>query len=213
LASNLQDNWPRVVRYEIASLEGAVVAEECQRLVELAWADDCDVADTYLFRFEMTPRFATALTEARAGCASYMVDASVSHDLRNTRITWRRLRPARSRPPVDIPLTTPDSRVVDHESFVSRALRLDRRDHIDAALDLLYDGFDELFRRGEFARADTFLSQVTVDECSVDFLLGILTASLPARGRLPSREQFYRAVELHLQSRGEFEEGLLTGLA
>lgn len=47
---------------------------------------------------------------------------------------------------------------------------------------------------------------------SVDVLLGILTATLPASSRLASRSKLFGQIAETLEKRGEYEEGLLTGL-
>jgi len=79
-------------------------------------------------------------------------------------------------------------------------------------LDLIYDSVDELMRQGEFQQLDALLAGLPVAEMSVDVLLGYLTASLPARSRLPSRNALYAKTEQTLKERGELEAGLLHGL-
>jgi Arc/MetJ-type ribon-helix-helix transcriptional regulator len=98
------------------------------------------------------------------------------------------------------------------KSFIERANELDRRGRTDAALDLLYDSVDATIRQGRFADLDALLVGLCPADHSVDLLLGILTATLPARERLQSRRGFYRDVESTLASRGELDEGLLAGL-
>lgn len=98
------------------------------------------------------------------------------------------------------------------ESFFRRAVRLDKAGHIDASLDLIYDAVDELMQKGAFDCLDSILSKMRIDNVSVDILLGLLTSTLPGRSRLPSRPEFFRTVEQVLKKRGEYEEGLLTGL-
>lgn len=102
--------------------------------------------------------------------------------------------------------------VVKHESFVARACRLDELQRTEAALDLIYDAVDQLMRDNELERLDSILAESPVDSLSVDILLGLLTATLLARSRLPSRGAFFNAVEQSLKRRGAYEQGLLTGL-
>ncbi len=59
---------------------------------------------------------------------------------------------------------------------------------------------------------DTIFEQVQTDNLSADMLLGLLTATLPARSRLSCRKTFFSEVEMVLRDRGEFKDGLLTGL-
>lgn len=97
-------------------------------------------------------------------------------------------------------------------SFIIRATELDARGHTDAALDLIYDSVDKLMRDGQFPTLDSILSGVPVAELTVDILLGLLTATLPARNRLHSRNPLFRQIEQTLKNRGQLEPGLLTGL-
>jgi hypothetical protein len=98
------------------------------------------------------------------------------------------------------------------ESFVRRARRLDAQQQTDAALDLIYDSVDELLRSNRFSELDAIIARVAADDCSTDVLLGLLTATLPARSKLPSRKHFFRAVNRSLKTRPEYEDGLLAGL-
>lgn len=98
------------------------------------------------------------------------------------------------------------------ETFVQRARRLDKGGHTAVALDLIYDSVDELMQNTEFPRLDSILATVRASDHSVDVLLGILTATLPARSHLPSRVKLFKDIEKTLRERGEYEEGLLTGL-
>ena len=98
------------------------------------------------------------------------------------------------------------------ETFIDRANRLDALEHTDAALDLLYDAVDDLMRRREFDRLDELLHDTTTSDLSLNVLLGLLTATLPARSRLRSRAGFFQRVDETLRARDEWQEGLLVGL-
>jgi hypothetical protein len=98
------------------------------------------------------------------------------------------------------------------KEFVQRAVRLDEKGHTDAALDLIYDSVDELMRKGEFPQLDSMLSKVEPASLSADILLGILTATLPARSRLAARRDLFRKAESVLKARSDWQEGLLVGL-
>jgi hypothetical protein len=98
------------------------------------------------------------------------------------------------------------------QTFISRAERLARQGNMDEALDLIYDSFDERFQKGEFEALEQLLSGIRPADLPVDILLGILTATLPARTKLPSRAELYQRVEATLKERGEYEPGLLAGL-
>lgn len=98
------------------------------------------------------------------------------------------------------------------EGFLDRASRLEKRGQLDAALDLVYDQIDEKLSSGSLDQMDRLLANVDPESLSTDLLLGLLTATLPARSRLPARNRFYREVERVLRNRPEWEEGLLAGL-
>lgn len=98
------------------------------------------------------------------------------------------------------------------ESFLVRAHRLDKQGQAFAALDLIYDSVDENLRMGKFQQLDSILAQEQIADLSVDLLLGILTATLPARSQLPSRQKIFEKIKNTLIVRGEYEDGLLVGL-
>lgn len=99
------------------------------------------------------------------------------------------------------------------EDFVERAIGLEEQGYADAALDLIYDSIDELLYAAQFALCASILNDVDVARCSDDVLLGLLTATLPAKSRIPTRGSFLRRVEAQLRVRGEYEDGILEGLA
>ena len=103
--------------------------------------------------------------------------------------------------------------IVRPEAFIRRADRLDQQGQTDAALDLIYDGIEALLRKGEFESLNSILNGLCIHDLSADLLLGVLTATLPARTRLmPVRARFFNEVEASLKRRDEFEDDLLTGL-
>ena len=106
----------------------------------------------------------------------------------------------------------PPSNASSCTSFIDRARRLDKLGHTDAALDLLYDAIDECLTAGRFSELASCLRGIQPASLSLDLLLGILTVTLPAKSRLPTREAFKDKVERVLRQRGEWEVGILTGL-
>ena len=98
------------------------------------------------------------------------------------------------------------------EEFVKRASRLEERGHTDAALDLIYDNIDGLLKGARFGEVDLILQRIDVASLSVNILLGILTATLPACRKLPARPKLVEMAESVLRLRGEWEDNLLLGL-
>jgi hypothetical protein len=97
-------------------------------------------------------------------------------------------------------------------AFLERAVALEQSGVTDSSLDLIYDSVDELLRRGQFAMIDSVLCELDVARHSADILLALLTATAPARSHLASRKAFFRRVKQVVESRGEYERGLLRGL-
>lgn len=98
------------------------------------------------------------------------------------------------------------------ESFIRHARRLDERGQTDIALDLIFDQIDEMLLAGQFECVNELLADIPTDKYSLELLLGILTATLPAKNRMPVRAAFFERVSRTLENRGERNEGLLVGL-
>ena len=99
------------------------------------------------------------------------------------------------------------------EDFVRSAAELERDGLPDSALDLIYDRVDELLHGAEWSACAAVLDDIDVSKCSTDILLALLTATLPAKSRIPSRGGFLERVGRELRARGENEDRLLAGLA
>jgi hypothetical protein len=98
------------------------------------------------------------------------------------------------------------------EGFIDHAQRLDECGQTDAALDIIFDQIDEKLLAGNFIQVDQTLANTSPENLSIDLLLGILTATLPAKTHLKSRQLFYRQVQETLERRGRLKEGILVGL-
>ena len=83
---------------------------------------------------------------------------------------------------------------------------------IDEALDRVYDEIDAKFVAGQFEDVNRFLLMLRVQDVHTDILLGILTATLPAKSKLASRDAFMARTEAVIRERNEWEEGLGKGL-
>jgi len=98
------------------------------------------------------------------------------------------------------------------EQWKARLERLKNPESLDAQLDTLYGWADGLMSSGRFADLDAAIAAYRPDEMPTDILLGVLTATLPAKSKLPARVQFYLDVERLVNARGENGPGLLDGL-
>jgi len=98
------------------------------------------------------------------------------------------------------------------ERFVADAQRLLEKGNANAALDLIYDRIDAMMRLRQWSRLNSILFEVRVVDLSPDILLSLLTATLPARSRLPARGGLFGRIEQSLKQRGDYEKDLLIGL-
>lgn len=101
---------------------------------------------------------------------------------------------------------------VETAPFLEQAKQLEKRGRTDTALDLVYDQIDERLLAGRFTEVDQLLATVSVADLSLDLLLALLTATLPARNQLANRARFFAAIEETLRQREEYDDGLLIGL-
>ncbi len=98
------------------------------------------------------------------------------------------------------------------EQWNARLERLKNPESTDAQLDIIFGWADSMMTRGRFEDLDAAIAAYRPQEMATDILLGILTATLPGRSKLPSRAKFYDDVERLVNERGENEPGLLDGL-
>lgn len=98
------------------------------------------------------------------------------------------------------------------ENTIDRAIKLDQRGNTDAALDLLYDTVDDQMRKGRFDDLSNIFASANADTLSVDVILGLLTATLPARCRISERTNFFDKAKHSLAKRGLLTDDLLVGL-
>lgn len=102
--------------------------------------------------------------------------------------------------------------VRDTPTFLTQAADMQSEGKVHAALGLIYRHMDSEMRSGHFDRISRVLSGVDVARYSVEILIGLLTATLPAKDQLDSRPEFFGRVEAYLRATGEYEDGLLSGL-
>lgn len=99
-------------------------------------------------------------------------------------------------------------------NWILEASLCDKKGEKDKALDIIFDNVDEAFRAGRFDSIDFLLkdAQFDTDKLSINLSLGWLTATLPAKSKLPNRKQFFDAVKKSMEARGEMTSTLLAGL-
>lgn len=83
--------------------------------------------------------------------------------------------------------------------LLKRAQLLEKND-VDQAIALIYDTLDHAFTSNKFTEVDDWMEDIRAEEYSVDILLSVLTASLPAKKSLPSRGRFFEKVRQSLMT-------------
>lgn len=79
-------------------------------------------------------------------------------------------------------------------------------------IDRIYYVVDSMLRKEEFEILNTWIGIYPTNKRHVDELLAVLTATLPAKSKLPNREIIIKEIERELKLRDEWEENLLQGL-
>lgn len=86
-------------------------------------------------------------------------------------------------------------------------------EQMNGELDVLFMLVDGLLRRGDYEECDRVLPAFDAATLQPDAIVGILSATWPARDRLPSRAAFVLGVEARLRELAiEDVDGLLQGL-
>jgi len=83
---------------------------------------------------------------------------------------------------------------------------------INEKIDLILDKFDELFRTGNFEETDRELRALELGRLSESELITYLTATRPAKDKLPSRQRIYSEIQILLENRGYESRSILDGL-
>lgn len=91
-------------------------------------------------------------------------------------------------------------------SIILYADNLVNEGRVDDAIDLIFTEIDSALRAGRFDICDNILESIDPHDLSDDLVLALLTATLPAASKLPSRQSFYERAKKHLG------EDKLTGL-
>ena len=95
---------------------------------------------------------------------------------------------------------------------VDDALSIEASGDLEGALDALFASIDAMFKTGQFDEVDQFIKDVVPRKFSVEFLIGLLTATLIADDKLQHRLRFYQTVRQYFETAGEPAGTLLFGL-
>jgi len=92
------------------------------------------------------------------------------------------------------------------------ALGLDRDGKTDEAIQEVYNLIDPLLRNGEFEGVDVLLNDFRLERASAEFLIAVLTATLPVKSKLKNREIVRAYASVAIAMRGEDPVPVLKGL-
>jgi hypothetical protein len=95
---------------------------------------------------------------------------------------------------------------------IGRAIKLDREGHTDSALELIYDGVEVLVDNGEYGKLSTIIHNMPVDVLSTEFLIMLLTVTLPYKDKINCRAREILFEDVKEKLGPECDESLLIGL-
>jgi hypothetical protein len=103
----------------------------------------------------------------------------------------------------------------DVPSFIEELYRMDSGKEYDAVLDNVFLSFDGQFAADKFEFCDDVLSRIEVERLSIDTLIGLLSASFPAKHSLDERSGFFERVATRINAEYDRAEALrlLAGLS
>ena len=80
--------------------------------------------------------------------------------------------------------------------------------------DVIFDWIDDRLLEGQYDDVDRFLCRWSglAERMPTKMVLNILTATSQAKDKLPHRRRFFKAAKSGIESRGEMQENLLSGL-
>lgn len=97
-------------------------------------------------------------------------------------------------------------------TWLEEAMVLAGRGKKEESLDVIFDALDDLLLKSKFKDCDEALASIVADRLSNAQLLTVLTATLQAKSRLPSRAGLVSRVKSTLHQRGADVKGLMSGL-
>jgi len=98
------------------------------------------------------------------------------------------------------------------DDWLAKSAELYRSGKREESLDIIFDSIDDMLLESKFEDCDKILAEISVAELANPQLLTVLTATAPAKERLPSRQALVKRVKLTLNERGGNASRLLAGL-
>ena len=92
------------------------------------------------------------------------------------------------------------------------ALTADRNGHTGEAITEIYNLIEPMLRNGDFEGVDIILNDFRLERASAEFLIAVLTATLPVKSKLKNRETVRAHASVAIAMRGEDPAPILKGL-
>lgn len=96
--------------------------------------------------------------------------------------------------------------------FLKEALAFEEAGNLRQALGLVYRRVEVMMELGMTDLLNEEIASFAADKIGTDVLLGLLTATLPVKSKLPSRRHLFRQTKRILKARKHYERGILDGL-
>lgn len=101
----------------------------------------------------------------------------------------------------------PTLKEVIHEAEQSVA-----KSDVAGAFKLIFRRVDQAMKASEFEEINTALAEISVSGATLEVLIALLTATLPARSKLAARRRFFEDVQQAAKDRGRWTKTLFSGL-
>jgi hypothetical protein len=100
-----------------------------------------------------------------------------------------------------------------HVAWLDDVYSLVGRHEIDTALDVVFTRFDDLLSAGDWDGCDSVLRAIDIQRLDTHLLVGVLSATLPAKDKLTARDKLVERTERRLRTVEPDRVGrLLVGL-
>ena len=105
-----------------------------------------------------------------------------------------------------------ENQFLNSNSILAKAQNYASTQHIDSALDLIYNTIETCLQAGSFRLVNEMFLEARPDWLNTHVILGLLTATLPARSKLSNWREFAIQSESVVKTRPEGKDDLFSHL-
>lgn len=87
---------------------------------------------------------------------------------------------------------------MQYENDIIRRLENDNIKDEDNILDILFETFEHMLADGRFEKCDNILKSIDCSKIKINFLIGILSVTLPYKDCLIYRHEFVSTIEIRI---------------